>query len=320
MIASLLMGGMRHLGECVAAALLLAAATASAQEASTAPKEGVPAEPTPAQPAAAPDVVRLKDGSMFRGTISERVAGDYVEIVLVTGKTRRFTMDQVEFAGAAASLPGPKPEPSKTEAPAGKKEVRPLVTIRGEEARVSLVAVEPNVTFHRRAATAIAGNVAATGYDEICVAPCEATLPAGTYTLALSKDKDKPLETDAVRIPAGSTRLEGKFKSRAGLRTGLLLGGIAAAGVGTYLMFTSSEEKEECDSLGCNSTYELNSTKLYGGGALMIGGGVLAWYAFGIRDKAQVTVQPVSSGALSRRASSSVRALVPAGLSASAQF
>lgn len=320
MIASLLMGGMRHRVMCVVAALLLAAATASAEEASSAPKGGVPADAAPAQPAAAPDVVRLKDGSMFRGTISERVEGDYVEIVLVTGKTRRFTMDQVEFAGVAASVPAPKPEPTKTEAPAGRKDVRPLVTIRGVEARVSLVAVEPNVTFHRRAATAIAGSIAATGYDEICAAPCEATLPAGTYTLALSKDKDKPVETDAVRIPAGTARLEGKFESRAGLRTGLILGGVAAAGIGLYLMVTASEEKEECDSLGCNSTYELDSAKLYGGGALMIGGGFLAWHGFGIRDKARVTVQPVSAGALSRRTRSSARALVPAGLSASAQF
>jgi hypothetical protein len=56
-------------------------------------------------PATPPDVVRLKDGSFFRGTILELVADDHVVLRLSSGETKRFAMDDVKYAGSAADEP-----------------------------------------------------------------------------------------------------------------------------------------------------------------------------------------------------------------------
>ena len=53
-----------------------------------------PVAPAPS----APDLVRLKNGGLLRGTISESVPGEYVTIVLITG-------DTTDPAPAAAAEP-----------------------------------------------------------------------------------------------------------------------------------------------------------------------------------------------------------------------
>src|SRR3954471_22558833 len=50
---------------------------------------------------AAPDVVRLKNGGMLRGTISELVPGGDVVLITATGEERRFAMRDVDYAGPA---------------------------------------------------------------------------------------------------------------------------------------------------------------------------------------------------------------------------
>jgi hypothetical protein len=54
-------------------------------------------------PGALADVVKLKDGSLFRGTITALVAGDHVDLLLLSGETRQFTMSEVAYAGPAAT-------------------------------------------------------------------------------------------------------------------------------------------------------------------------------------------------------------------------
>src|ERR1041384_3684325 len=62
-----------------------AAPTAAAKPPPTpAPSTPAPSAPAPSAPVivTAPDIVRLKNGGILRGTISELVPGDYVTIVL----------------------------------------------------------------------------------------------------------------------------------------------------------------------------------------------------------------------------------------------
>ncbi len=59
--------------------------------------------PRSAQPP--PDIVRLRDGGMMRGTISEHVPGSHVTIVLPTGEVRRVEAAEVQWAGPAAEAP-----------------------------------------------------------------------------------------------------------------------------------------------------------------------------------------------------------------------
>jgi hypothetical protein len=45
------------------------------------------------------DLVRLKNGGMVRGSIIELVPGSFVVVELKNGETRRFEMNDVEYAG-----------------------------------------------------------------------------------------------------------------------------------------------------------------------------------------------------------------------------
>lgn len=113
--------------------------------------------------AGASDVVRLKNGSLLRGTISEMLAGESVTIVTVTGKTREFAMSEVEYAGPAnrdpaAAAPAPPStaavqrvaEDVEKDVSHKTTEVRPYVTREGKEARLHLRSEPDGLTFHRQ--------------------------------------------------------------------------------------------------------------------------------------------------------------------------
>src|SRR5688572_540615 len=64
-----------------------------------------------------PDIVRLRNGGMLRGTIVELKPGETVEILLLNGETRKIPMADVEYAGPAETPPEepmPAPEPLGT--------------------------------------------------------------------------------------------------------------------------------------------------------------------------------------------------------------
>jgi hypothetical protein len=69
------------------------------------PSAGTPGAPVPAQSVSLSDVVVLKDGSLFRGTITELVAGERVTILLPSRETKTFSTSRVAYAGPAADMP-----------------------------------------------------------------------------------------------------------------------------------------------------------------------------------------------------------------------
>lgn len=54
-----------------------------------------------------PDVIRLRDGGMLRGTITEHVPDSHVSILLPSGESRRVPASDVLWAGPAAEMPPP---------------------------------------------------------------------------------------------------------------------------------------------------------------------------------------------------------------------
>ncbi len=202
----------------VGAACLVAAATLAL------PAEAEEAAPAPAAGVAAKDLVLLKNGGMLRGTISELVPDDYVVVVTVAGETKRYPMSQVRYAGPAERAPDGGGEAPPAQSSAGKRpdEVRPAITVQAGEARVRLVSDPPGQTFYKRVSTAMIvgahSGIRAAGYDEICTAPCQATLPSGTHTLAMSEPGGGPAEAEPVTLPEGSSVLRGEYHSRKGLR------------------------------------------------------------------------------------------------------
>lgn len=226
-----------------------------------------------------PDVVRLKNGGMVRGTILEIVPDAHVQIRSATGELRQYPMKDVLYAGAAANdpavapqpagavppgsaaapgsapapgtAPGPGSSPAPGSAAAGaypppnaapeptKEPIRPAIVVHGAPARIQFESDPQGLTLWKRGALAVSGlddssGVGrATGYDEVCTAPCEASVVAGTHTLAVSKTGDRVVEAQPLTIPQGNSRVHAKLIQRSGARKAgyvLMVGG-AIAGV-----------------------------------------------------------------------------------------
>ncbi|HET7544486.1 MAG TPA: hypothetical protein VFK05_31660 [Polyangiaceae bacterium] len=228
-------------------------ALAQAAKAPAAPAASVPAA-APSAPAAAPsapinvnapDIVRLKNGGILRGTISELVPGDYVSLVLITGEQRKVPYADVQYAGPANAAPNPVAAPA-VPAPAAPapavaaaagampaasnpaNEPQPFAVVHAKETRVNVVSKPNGLTLFRRSVSAGIGGVGTVNaYDEVCTAPCNVSMPAGTHTFAIARAGGKPHETDPVTLPAGNANMTITYVDRTFIRIGLGLLGFA---------------------------------------------------------------------------------------------
>lgn len=255
----------------------------------------------------AKDLVRLKNGGMLRGTISELVPGDTVTIVTTSGKTREIKMSEVDYAGPAdrdpqaTAKPSTEPSAVPTETASDASKTEPLVTVSGQRADLQLSSEPSNVTFHRQSGSAIAvgarGAAVAVAYDRLCTAPCKVSLPAGTERFALSRGNEFPIFAEPVEIPPGPSQLVGSFKSRSGVR---IAGWVVAVGSlvgGSVLIYTSFETKQSCSS-GPSSCYDSHELKIgtFLGGIGVLGLGTAVGLVMAMtRDVAQVDVKPAQA-------------------------
>jgi hypothetical protein len=267
------------------------------------------------EPTSAPDVVHLRNGSFLRGTISERMQGEYVVIVTATGEARRFGWAEVEYAGPASRAPEqsasaeaapaatPPAQPPAPAADPGGERSRPMVQVRAREAVVQMRGSEPGLTFHYHASTAEAAGFSVRGYSRICTAPCEAALPEGTFEMALSRPGEGPRRvSDPVAVPGAGT-LEGEMVSRSALRAfGWVL--IVASPIAGYFIFASAFE-EKCEtsdfSGGQICTTEVSTGPLYLGLAVFAGGLATGIVLATRKDVAEIRFVPGSYGALPSR-------------------
>ena len=257
-----------------------------------------------AEAPAAKDVVRLKNGGLLRGTISELVPGDSVTIVTASGKTRELKMSEVDYAGPADRDPQASAAPPAAAAGADANngadasKTEPLVTVSGQRADLQLTSEPSGVTFHRQSGSAVAvtarGAAVAVALDRLCAAPCKISLPAGTETFALSRAGEFPIFAEPVTVPAGPSQVVGSFKSRSGVRVAGWVITVGSVVGGSVLIYSSFGTKQECSS-GPSSCYESHELKM---GTFLAGLGVLGLgTAVGLvmavtRDVAQVEVKP----------------------------
>lgn len=224
----------------VGCAAFVLAGEALAQEPSAAFPDGAPPVTRPA-PAPALDLVRLKDGSMLRGTISEMVPGDFVLIVLITGEKRRIPEGSVAYAGPADGAPVPAPLPVPA-APAPAPALRAEVVIEGPSAHVAFVSEPDGMQLFKRSAVA-AGRSYAVGYDELCTAPCRFSLPAGTHYFAVARRAGVPLKLSPLRLPAGELTLIAKVDNRRTARVVVASSSAAVALVGTIALIAGATSR-----------------------------------------------------------------------------
>jgi hypothetical protein len=271
-----------------AAFLVSLAAPAAAQETEAAESESAPA---PAGAATKPpDIVRLKNGGLIRGTISELVPDDAVVILMVTGETRRVPMAEVEYAGPD--------EPAEHQAPAPKQRVKAPAeaehdTSSGLTAR--LESVDVPITFFARYEMDGAGE-----YNELCTAPCDTTLTPGNYRFALAAPGGKePLAAMPTLRITGPGTIRGKYRSRSGLRGAGVLVLIVGTVTGVLLAVTATTEEEDCavtvtgpSSPRCQTVDVTSDVQLWTGITIAAASAITGLVLLTIRDSATVELVP----------------------------
>ena len=256
------------------------------------------------------DLVELKDGSTFRGVITERVVGEHVTILLPGGRIHEIDWVDVEYAGpwkrpVGDTAPGEKSEPSP-ESEAARFEFRGMAepTPESEGGGLSLY-LHAGVTVSRASAVGAHGafvswDAVTHGFKQVCTAPCDASLPAGTYEFALSgPGHDRPTTVqNQVQLPVGRSRLEGRFESNSATRGwGWAVFGTGIVG-GFALMVAAVEE--QCEPTPSAAGAELTECRLTLDPAMTLDG-LGAWLVGMVvggsmileRDEAFVTVIPL---------------------------
>lgn len=194
-----------------------------------------------AQLSPAPDVVRLRDGTVLRGTIAER-SPTRVVIVLATGETRTYSADEVEAAGPDVSAGTPIVQQSPTI-------VMPLPA-SPPTARLHVRSSVPGLALVQLDATAFmpvfVGRRGVARFEQfslVCNAPCDVGVPEGTYQLGVSRGTEDPQRVGAPLDLRGDVTLELGYEDRSGFRiagwTTLGIGLAAAVGMIIPAIFIS---------------------------------------------------------------------------------
>jgi hypothetical protein len=270
---------------------------------------GASAQQTP------PDVVKLRDGSMFRGTIAELVAHDHVDIVLSSGQTRRFPLADVTYAGPSAAStaapPSPPPPPPPPPPPSGAPQ--PLVGMRGPRAELRLEANDSDVEFHVRTGTAQLQGVGWGGrnsysfvgqeavYSTICAAPCEASLPTGSHHIGLSHNGKGVIEAEEPVVITGPGTLRGTYTSHMGLRVAGLLLEIGSVVAGSVIVYESIKTNTVCpgEGGGCYQQAKIDGGEMAAGFGVAIVGSLLGTVLMFQHDTADISFVPMSPVATS---------------------
>jgi hypothetical protein len=251
-----------------------------------------------------PDIVKLKNGSLYRGTIVELVAGDHVDLRLPSGETKRWAMAEVSYAGGAdrqpsTSLPREQPAP------------RPLVTVEAEAAKIHFESDTPETDLHIRTGDATVTGVGwggrgafvygavAHGYEHICAAPCDATLPAGTHRLALSKNGRAPVEPEEAVTIHGPSSVRGTYVDKSGTRIAgwvIIVTSFAAA---TGMLIGSFHTTQDCSLQSvtgtCNQVSSVDMGLAGGAVAVSLLGTILGMIFVFQHDSATIEVTPMEA-------------------------
>jgi hypothetical protein len=262
---------------------ILAASFAAATfaVASFASREAAAQQPT--APTGVADEVRLKDGSVFRGTITERVPRDHVDLLMPSGQTRRFTMSDVSYAGPASRPEaGAGPEPAATvHLQSDQPDVQLLLRVGQSEA----------VGWSYHGAVAMEGRQ----YAIVCTAPCDAQLPMGTQRLALSQHGGSAVEADDPVDLRGSSTLYAHYDSHAAIRTVGWVIGLASAVGGIVIMVTSFDFSCSQAQQQAGQCSFVDTTQFIAGLAVAVVGGIVGGLMAGVGDHATIQLVPSMS-------------------------
>jgi hypothetical protein len=197
------------------------------------------------------DAVVLKDGSRFRGAITELVPRDHVVILLPSGESRRYEMGQVEYAGPAAQASAPAAPDQREESPAGGG-----ITVTSQRADVHVASDQHDVQLLVRTGQGVSSGLgtawtgrgvgtfsyysASRDYGVVCTAPCDARMPMGTpLHLAIAAGGGGVVEPREPVTIQGPSNLDLHLVSHRSARVGGWVLFAASLMVGSLLIATS---------------------------------------------------------------------------------
>ncbi len=237
---------MRRVGIAIGllSSLLLVPALAYADD-----DDAPPPLPAPA-PSASPqavqvvtvDSVHLRNGTLYRGHVSEIVPGDHVTIKTESGETKRVAWAEVERVIVA-----PTPIPPMADAPAD----APAPPMVGPKARVHVTSPRRVLLYRRPAGSA--------SWVQACQSPCDMDLPTGdSYRITgngVPQSKEFRLEVG----PSGFVDLVVDPPNHGGM----VLGGIVAGGGGMTFLVGSLMALVGASNAGLDCTHYYNTQGQY---------------------------------------------------------
>ncbi len=238
-----------------------------------------------AQQASAPglaDEVKLRDGSVFRGTITELVPRDHVDLLMANGQTRRFSAADVAYAGPAARPPAPAGPPGPRGVP---------LHVESDQDDVALLVRTGQVegeAWGFRGAVAMA----ARDYAVLCTAPCDTQVPVGVHRLALSEHGGHVVEAEDPIEVGGPSTLRAHYESRIGIRVAGYVVGVASAVTGIVLIATSYNGNCNPSTSNCQ---QFNTGQLVAGFVTLVAGGIVGGVMASIGDKANLQLVPMGA-------------------------
>jgi len=270
--------------------LLLAATFAASAVCVTSLSSREAAAQQAAPAAGVSDEVRTKDGGVFRGTITERVPRDHVDLLMPSGQTRRFKLSDVSYAGPVSSEGGGPPAPGGAErvgvhVSADQPDVQLLVRVGQSEAT--------GWSYH--GAIALEGRQ----YAIVCTAPCDVQLPAGLQRLAISQHGGGAVEADDPVDLRGSSTLYAHYDSHAAIRAvGWVIGAGSAIGGIVIMVLAFDFSCSQSDQQAGKCSF-VNAGQFIAGLAVAIVGGIVGGIMAGVGDHATIQLVPtMSSGPL----------------------
>lgn len=254
------------------------------------PVQSTPTAQAPSPIAQDPDVVLLADGTRYRGTILEAVAGDHVLIRIAKDTLREAPMEEVVYAGPAQGAPAMQPQrgvraatsatgaanaASAATYSAAPSEERPLgpgeVWVHFETGTPSLTVWLSPMDRPDRG-----------GLSRLCEAPCKRAVPEGKYRVAFSVGDRKPREAASALNLRHEAWLRADLESRRGARVlGFVTLGIGAL-VGTLVISSAIPLWQYTDK-----DRAMNRTLI---GAGLLGGGLAIGLPLGLMGDTAVVV------------------------------
>ncbi len=278
----------RHLLAVLLAASVVPASLAwsGAASAQQAPLLPPPPPPPPPSAAALADEVKLKDGSVFRGTITELVPHDHINLLLPGGQTRRFPAADVAYAGPAVRPPAPA-APAAPAPPQGMK-----LHVESDQEDVQLLVRTGQMEGEAWGFRGPIG-VIARDYHTLCTAPCDTQVPPGQHRLALSLHGGRVVEAEDPVEVLGPSTLQAHYDSHLVVRVVGYV--VSVASLITGIVLVAESYNGNCGNPNAQHCSQFNTGELVAGIVVGIGGAIVGGVMSGIGDKASFQLVPTGA-------------------------